>query len=111
MGILLDLSPQEIAGTEVVWEQDAEKNIVAKRGEVTGNGEIAKGERRERNCALYSFMAVQLRLGRGAGHVARMWQMRNAYTVLARKSINYGLLERKAFDEKIILKWKLNNMF
>jgi hypothetical protein len=104
MGMLLDPSPQEITGTRVVWEQDAEKNIVAKRGEVTGNGEMAKGEHRKRNCALYSIMAVQLGLKRWAGHVARMWQMRNAYTVLARKSINCGLLERKAVDEMIILK-------
>jgi len=36
MGMLLDLSSQERAGTDVVWEQDAEKNIVAKRGEVKG---------------------------------------------------------------------------
>jgi hypothetical protein len=104
MGMLLDLSPQEITGTEAVWEQDAEKNIVAKRGEVTGNGEMAKGEHRKRNRALYSVMAVQLRLKRGAGHVACMWQMRNSCTVLARKSINCDLLECKAVDEKIILK-------
>jgi hypothetical protein len=74
MGILLDLSPQEMTGTEVVWEQDAEKNIAAKRGEVTGNGEMANWEHRKRSCAPYSVMAVQLRLKRGVGtcstHVA-----------------------------------------
>jgi len=75
-----------------------------KRGEVKGNGELAIGEHRKRNCALYSIVAVQLRLKRGAGHVARMWQMRNAFTLLARKSVKFGLLERKAVDEKIILK-------
>jgi hypothetical protein len=62
--MLHNLSPQEIAGTEVVWEQEAEKNIVAKRDEITGNGEMAIGEHRKRNCALYSVMAVQLRLKR-----------------------------------------------
>jgi hypothetical protein len=49
MGILLDLSPQEMTGTEVVWEQDT----AAKRDEVTGNGEMANWERRKRNFALY----------------------------------------------------------
>jgi hypothetical protein len=93
-GIKLDLTSQEIAGSEVVREQDDEKNIVARRGEVRGNGEMAKGEHRKRNCALYSVMAVQVRLMRRTGHV-RMWRMRNTYTVLARKSINFGLLERK----------------
>jgi hypothetical protein len=48
-------------------------------------------------------MAVQLWLKRGAGHVARMWKAKNAYTVLVRKPINCVLWERKAFD-KIILK-------
>jgi hypothetical protein len=67
MEMLLDLSPREITGIEVVWEQDAEKNIVAKRGEVAGNGEMAKWQHRKRNCALCSIMAVQLRLKRGAG--------------------------------------------
>lgn len=99
----LDLSPPDIARSEVVWEQNAGKNIVAKSGEVTGNGETAKEELHKWNCALYSIMGVRLRIMRGAGHAACMWQMRNAYTILAWKSISCGLLERKAVVEKIIL--------
>jgi len=104
MGMLLDLSPQEITGTEVVWEQDAEKNIVAKRGEVTGNGEMAKGEHRKRNCALYSIMTVQLRLKRGGTCSTHVEDEKRLHSFSEEVYINCDLLERKAVDEKIILK-------
>jgi hypothetical protein len=110
MGMLLHLYPQEIAGTEVVWEQDAEKNIVAKRGEVTGNGEMAKGEHRKRNCAPYSFMAVQLRLKRGAGHVARMTDEKRLHN-FSEEVYKLWPFGTKSVDEKIILKWKSSNRF
>jgi hypothetical protein len=75
---------------------------------------VEEGSRRPYNEELHNLYAslnivraIKSRRMRGAGHVARVGEMRNAYNILVGEPEGKGQLGRPRHNGKIILEWIL----